>query len=119
MVLLDEKPPKWERETAPPPYMLNSPAPTTDLNAAAAPPPFSPPLFSRPRIRVTFTSLPQHVLLEIVQMSVAPDQTSWTEHRLALSWLARELRIVCRAIYTGALVPQLGQLGQLGNPLSQ
>lgn len=102
MVLLDEKPLKWE--AAPPPYVpQNSTAPTTSLNAAAAPPPFS-----RPRARVTFTSLPQHILLEIVQASVAPDQTSWTEHRRALSWLARELRLVCRQIYTGALVPLPG-----------
>ena len=98
MVLLDEKPPKWE--TAPPPYILqNSTVPTTSLNAAAAPPPFS-----RPRTRITFISLPQHILLEVIQTSVAPDLTSWTEHRLALWWLATELRLVCRGIYTGALV---------------
>jgi hypothetical protein len=95
MVLVDEKPPKWE--AAPPPYTVqNSTEPTTSLNAVAAPPPFS-----RPRPRVTFTSLPQHVLLEIVQASVAPDETTWTEHRLALWWLARELRLVSTQIYTG------------------
>jgi hypothetical protein len=100
MVLLDEKQPKWE--TAPPAYFpRNSTAPTTSLNAAAAPPPFS-----RPRTRVTFISLPQHILLEIIQTSVAPNHTSWTEHRLALWWLATELRLACRAIYTGTLVPQ-------------
>ena len=102
MVLLDEKPPKYT--TAPPPYIpRHSTAPTTSLNAASAPPPFS-----RPRAHVTFTSLPQHVLLEIVQVSVAPGKTSWTEHRLALWWLARELRLVCRSIYTGAWVPRPG-----------
>lgn len=99
MVLLDEKPLKWD--TAPPPYIQqNSTIPTTSLNAATAPPPFS-----RPRTRITFLSLPQHIILEIIQTSVAPDLTSWNEHRLALWWLATELRVVCRAIYTGALAP--------------
>ena len=110
MVLLDEKQPKWE--AAPPPCIArNSTAPTTSLNAAAAPPPFS-----RPRTRVTFLSLPQHILLEVIQSSVAPDHTSWTEHRLALWWLATELRLVCRAIYTGASVPRPGTPASLSAP---
>jgi len=112
MVLLDEKAPT-KYDSAPPPYIArSSTAPTTSLNAAAAPPPFS-----RPRARVTFISLPQHILLEIIQTSVAPDHTSWTEHRLALWWLATELRLVCRGIYTGALIPQPGTPAS-ANPLA-
>ena len=102
MVLLDEKQSKWE--AAPPPYIeLDPTTPTTSLHAAAAAPPIS-----RPHTRVTFMSLPQHILLEVIQSSVAPEHTSWIEHRLALWWLSTDLRLVCRAIYTGASVPQPG-----------
>ncbi|KIK00072.1 hypothetical protein K443DRAFT_679440 [Laccaria amethystina LaAM-08-1] len=82
----------------PPPYLSS----TLTLNP---PPPFSPTALPPPK--PTLTSLPPHILLQIVYSSFPQspgvDQGKLERQRKTLFWLARSLRLVNRAFYIACM----------------
>lgn len=114
MVVIDEK----QALPPPPPYV---PPPPSSLPSSSSlrppssiyeqnpisPPPF-PGQFSHPR--ATFLTLPPHILLYIVHMTL-PQTEDWCSgeskierQRKVLYWMTMSLRLVNRALYIGEFI---------------
>jgi len=93
MVIINDKQP-------PPPYSLQKPdAPISPSSPSAQ---LHPPPFVHPRKAIKFSSLPQHILFQIVY-TVCPETLPFVQHRRRLYWVATYLKLVSRGFYIASM----------------